>query len=482
MKEKSGRYAMKILPHCNRLFFLLLAAGMMTSVSALIVWNGTIVPEWPEQQPPSLRKTTAASDSAKGFGFYPQPRGKIYCLTMIVDFSDEPAVFTKEQIDGWLNGKDSGSTSAVKESVRDYYYECSNGAVELINDVAGYYRAKKPRSYYEGFTDYTGATQLVAEMIDHFDPEIDFSKYDNDGNGSTEAISIVYAGSGKEWGKGLWPHSGNISRKCDGVQLSRYNMSDMGKQLTLYVFCHETGHMLFGWPDLYWFGDYCIMGNRMSDTNPQAVNDFFRADQGWIPVTDISPDDNLAFTAAHNGDGFRFVNPNEPREMFFWSVIRAKGRWSNVRGNGILLYHFDARIKGNTSGSKRTLYVVEADGDNRLASEQWPSPGYDTDDFFSATTADEFSATTKPPSQWGLRIYDISAAGDTMSFAVGTGVVSSRLPSSPFIVQPSGNSTMMRYDLLGRALDGVITPDFRRREKVSGWYVSGKGVRVFYVR
>lgn len=470
---------MKKISLSNHLFFLLFAAGVITSASALIVWNGAIVSEWPEQPAPFLRKT-AASTPAKGFGFYPQPCGKIYCLTMIVDFSDEPAKFTVQQVDEWLN--DSGADG--NGSVRDYYYECSNGAVELINDVAGYYRAKKPRSYYEGFSDYSGATELVKEMIDHFDPEIDFTKYDNDDNGTTEAISIIYAGSGKNWGKGLWPHSGNIGRKCDGVQLSRYNMSDMGKQLTLYVFCHETGHMLFGWPDLYWFGDYCIMGNRMSDTNPQAINDFFRADQGWIPVTDISPDDNRIFTATHNGGGFRLVNPDDPREMYFWSVIRTEGRWKNVRGDGILLYHFNNRIRGNTSGSKRTLYVVEADGDNRLASAQWPNPGFDTNDFFNAETTDEFSAATKPASHWGLRIYNISAAGDTMSFAVGTGIiVSNQLPLPPSTVRPSSSNAMIaRYDLLGRMRSCTATKDFFFREIVSGCYVTGKSMKVHHIR
>ena len=471
------------MPNLTKTVIFILTAGTFTMAPAIIVWNGEIVSEWPDQRHSSLHKTAASSgDStpAEGFGIYPHPVGTIYGLTMIVDFSDEPAKFTREQIIDWLN-KPGFSMGSTNGSVRDYFFDCSNGKLELLNDVFGYYRAAKPRSYYEGRSGYSGADELVAEMIDHFDPEVDFSKYDNDHDGRTDAVSIVYAGTGKTWGQGLWPHAGNYGKKKDGVRFGRYNMSDMGPSLTLYVFCHETGHMLFGWPDLYWFGDYCIMGNRMSDANPQAINDFFRADQGWIPTTDIAPDDNGAFTAAHNGGGFRCVNPSVPREMFYWSVIKTDGRWSNVKGDGILLYHFDGRIGGNTSGKQRTLYVVEADGNNALAAEQWPNPGYNARDFFNRENNAEFSVTTKPASSWGLKIYDISEAGATMTFKVGTGTVALDLQAiggegttPPFY---SAEKTRFDFDLLGRCINvnrnarrgasiGIITRPVPQKE----WY------------
>lgn len=459
------------MSYIKKIFLLLFITGIYTSTSALIVWKNEIVPAWPEPPRPFLSKSLSSSASAsEGFGYYFQPRGKVYCLTMIVDFSDEAAKFTSEEIDDWLN-KPEYSAGKTNGSVRDYYYECSNGILELVNDVVGYYRASKPRSYYESFSDYTGASELVEEMIDHFDSEVDFSKYDNDADGWTEAISIVYAGSGKEWGRGLWPHSGYIGKKRDGVQMGSYNMSDMGQELTLYVFCHETGHMLFGWPDLYWFGDYCIMGNRMNDVNPQAINDFFRADQGWISTTYIEPDDNKAFTATHNGGGYRYVNPSDQDEMYFWSLITTEGRWSNVRGDGILLYYFNAGIKGNTSGISRTLYVVEADGDNEMANAQWPNPGYNISDFFCAENNDSFSEESYPTSQWGLKIYDISEAGESMTFKVGRGVVDVGKPEMRSEKALCGNSNIFStFDFLGRQCGKELFVG-NGRSKASGCYI-----------
>ena len=396
----------------------------------LIVWNGNVVPEWPDQPLAALGKGSAGSPpaaSAGGFGFYSNPQGTIFALTMIVDFSDQPAAFTTAQVTDWLN-KPGFSMGSTRGSVHDYYFEVSNGRLDLENDVYGYYRAKHPKSWYEGLSGYSGSDSLVKEMMVYFDPLVDFSKYDNDNNGTTEAVNFVYAGSGQTFAQGLWPHAGNVGQTRDNVRVGRYNMSDMGASLTLYVFCHETGHMLFGWPDLYWFGDYCIMGNRMSDPNPQAVNDFYRADQGWIPTTDVTASANAKYSAWHNGGGFRYENTSRLQEMFYWSKIKNTGRWSNVRGSGILLYHFNFTKNGNTSGTSRSLFVVEADGNNAMAAAQWPSPGSAASDFFFQANKAEFSSATTPASAWGLRIYNISGLADTMSFYVGTGVVSSRLP------------------------------------------------------
>ncbi|MBN1760208.1 MAG: M6 family metalloprotease domain-containing protein [Chitinispirillaceae bacterium] len=431
---------------------LCIVALLVSPLSALIVWDGKIVPAWPEDYLAGLRKTARSSAAPQsGFGFYTRPKDTTYGLTMIVDFSDQQAAFPAEQINDWLNmpGFTMGNT---KGSVRDYYYEISNGNFLLVNDVVGYYRAKNPKSYYESGSGYSRATELVNEVIANFDPTVDFSKYDNDGNGTTEAISIVYAGSGQTWGQGLWPHSGYINQTKDGVRLGSYNMCDMGSSLGIYVFCHECGHMIFGWPDLYWFGDYCIMGNRMSDVNPVPVNDFFRADQGWIPTVDLTGDMNARYAVRPNGTGYRYVNPSNDKQMYYWTNVQNTGRYASLRGKGILLYRYDGGIRGNTSGTSRCLYVVEADGNNAMAADQWPSPGSAAKDFFYSGNNTEFSSATNPAAAWGLKIYDISTVSDTMQFSVGTGVVATHQPAGAFPSIAVNSPMLPIFDLLGRNL------------------------------
>ncbi len=394
---------------------------------ALIVYQGQIVPAWPNIQGPSLAVSALSGRlNAPGTNFFPRPTGTVKGLTLLVDFSDQSGTFSVEEVSDWLN-LEGYSRFGCNGSVHDFYYDVSNGIVDLQNAVRDYYRATNPKSYYEASSSYDRAAQLVQELLTAVDTDVDFSEYDNDGDGTAEAINIVYAGPSVTWGQGLWPHSGWIGRTFDGVTLGRYQMTNMGDSLGLYVFVHETGHMLFGWPDLYGFGDYCVMGNFSSDTNPVAVNDFFRADQGWIPLVDITAATNATLAAPSSATGYRFVNPAKPNELFFWSNVQNTGRWDYLQGSGLLALHYDGSIDGNSPPDPLELAVVQADGDKQLDGTMWPSPGSDTNDYFRAGTKDEWSTDTSPSSNWndgsesGLRVYAIGETGPTMQFSVGDG-------------------------------------------------------------
>ena len=418
-----------------------LLGGLPGPAGALIVYQGKIVPEWPDAPSPGALSKGAAGAAH----YYPHPAGTVWGLTLLVDFSDTPPAFSKDEVNAWLNQK-GFNRSGCNGSVRDYYADASGGKVDFQNEAHGYYRAKNPKSYYESGSGYARAGELVDEMLAYFDPEVDFSKFDNDKDGKVEAISLVYAGNGQIWGQGLWPHAGAISQKRDGVQLTRYMMTDMGTSFSLYVFCHECGHMLFGWPDLYGFGDYCIMGNRPNDVNPPLINDFYRADQGWIDVVDIDKSMNAFHTIAANGTvGYRFANPARPQECFFWSNYANKGRRAVLKGRGFLILHFDKDIGSNNPPNPLSLAVVQADGMDELGKEQWPDPGSDAKDYFSKATGAAFGAATVPPSKWnngtasGLNLHDIGAAADTMGFYLGTGPVAVRpLVPRPFRAGKSG--------------------------------------------
>jgi len=416
---------------------------------ALIVYDGKIVAAWPDlPSPKALSKAAGADAGAAGAAaapahFYPHPAGAVWGLTLLVDFSDTPPAFTKDEVDAWLNLKGFNRFSC-NGSVRDYYHDVSNGKVDFQNEIHGYYRAKNPKSYYEGGTGYDRAGELVDEVLAYFDAEVDFSKFDNDKDGKVEAISIVYAGSGQTYAQGLWPHAGSINQKRDGVSLTRYMMSDMGTSLSLYVFCHECGHMLFGWPDLYGFGDYCLMGNRPNDQNPPLINDFFRADQGWLDVVDVDKSMNAFYTIAANGTvGYRFANPARPQELFFWSNYSNVGRRAILKGRGLLVLHFDKDIGSNNPPGPLCLAVVQADGKDELGKTTWPSPGSDAKDYYSKGTGATLGAFTTSASKWndgsasGLNLHDIGAAADTMGFYVGNGSVGLRAVAATAIRIPA---------------------------------------------
>ena len=336
--------------------------------------------------------------------------------------------YSKAEIDAWLNTK-GYDRFGLTGSIRDYYLKQSNGKVDYQNEVHGFYRAKKTKSYYQGGTAYERADELWAEVIAALDAEIDFSKFDNDQDGKTEAISLLYAGDEGTFGKGLWPHASASNEQHDGVRVTRYMMTAMDDQPTNYVFAHESGHMLFGWPDLYGVGDYSIMANRGANTNPVGIDDVLRADQGWIDVVDIESTTNARYQATPNGVVYRYLNPARPTEYFLWSNIQNTGEWQSLAGGGLLVWHFDKSISGNNPPQTLQLAVVQGGGTRQLSATQWPSPGSAKTDFFGKGVNAEFAATTKPASKWnngsasGLRIYDIGASGPSIAFSVGVGPI-----------------------------------------------------------
>lgn len=394
--------------------------------NATIVWQGREVPAWPDLPLPAA-STPGFEQAASNINLFPHPSGVVKGLTILVDFSDQASAYSKEEIDAWLN-QSGYSKFGLKGSVRDYYLNQSNGKVDYQNEVHGFYRAKQPKSYYQGGTAYERADELWAEVVAALDTEIDYALFDNDKDGKTEAISLLYAGGEGTFGKGLWPHAGGSSEKRDGVRLNRYMMTALNNQPTNYVFSHESGHMLFGWPDLYGVGDYCVMGNRGSDTNPVGINDMFRADQGWIDIVDIAQSTNARYSTAPDGVAYRFLNPSRPTEYFLWSNVQNTAEWASIKGGGLLVWHFDNSIRSNDPPAKLQLAVVQATAGSRaLGGTTWPSPGSAAGDLYSKATNAELAAATSPNSSWnnaaasGLRIYDISASGPTMQFSVGTG-------------------------------------------------------------
>ena len=445
----------------NKFSALCLFLFLPTMLFADIVWQGKRVESWPEEAMPKfsaprpaaalLKSTTTTTQS-----HYAAPKGKIYSLTLLVDFPDKTAPVTVSEVEDWLN-KEGFNRDGCNGSVRDYYLDVSNGQLDLTNEVYGWYRAKHPKSWYESLQGYTGSDSLMKEVFAYFDPMVDFSRYDNDKDGTTEAINIVYAGAGQTWGQGLWPHSGWSNERRDGVRLTHHQMTDMPGTFSIYVFVHESGHMIFGWPDLYWYGDYCTMGNRANDWNPVVINDFFRADQGWIPFVDVTSEDVSLETTKPGEVCYRYKNPARPdKEGLVWSYVRNTGRNKVLKGSGLLMQHYDFSIEGNSASNKLGLRIVHASAagkSNDDVADQWPSPGSTANTFFKSGTYSKFTDDPYPAIRWyngsktNLIITDVGTPGETLSFCIGGNCPaetesSSSAPSSSS--EPKSSSSSVR--------------------------------------
>ena len=438
-----------------------------------IVYQGKRVQEWPEEARPTFNNQSAGKPSfllartpvTQNKSHYAAPKGKIYSLTLLVDFSDQKAPVSVADVEEWLN-KEGFNRDGCNGSVRDYYLDVSNGQLDLTNEVFGWYRAKHPKSWYESLPGYTGSDSLMKEVFAYFDPMVDFSRYDNDKNGTTEAINIVYAGPGQTWGQGLWPHSGWSNERRDGVRLTHHQMTDMPGKFSIYVFVHESGHMIFGWPDLYWYGDYCTMGNRAHDLNPVAINDFYRADQGWIPFVDVTSNDVSLETTKPGEVCYRYKNPARPdKEGLVWSYVQNKGRNQVLKGSGLLMQHYDFSIEGNSASDKLGLRIVHASAAGKSSDnpgDQWPSPGSTANTFFKSGTYSEFSDDAYPAIRWyngsktGLKITDIGTPGETLTFCIGGNCPAQESSSSSSVTPPRSSSSSVQTTVQKIALETTL--------------------------
>ena len=441
-----------------------------------IVYQGKRVQEWPEEARPTFNGSSANKPSfilartsaTQTQSHYAAPKGKIYSLTLLVDFSDQKAPVSVADVEEWLN-KEGFNRDGCNGSVRDYYLDVSNGQLDLTNEVYGWYRAKHPKSWYERLQGYTGSDSLMKEVFDYFDPQVDFSRYDNDKDGTTEAINIVYAGAGQTWGQGLWPHSGWSSERRDGVRLTHHQMTDMPGKFSIYVFVHESGHMIFGWPDLYWYGDYCTMGNRANDLNPVAINDFYRADQGWIPFVDVTSEDVSLETTKPGEVCYRYKNPARlDKEGLVWSYVRNTGRNKVLKGSGLLMQHYDFSIGANSSADKLGLRIVHASAAGKSTdnvSDQWPSPGSTANTFFSYSAYPEFSDDKYPAIRWyngsktGLKITDIGTPGETLTFCIGGNCPAQESSSSSSVTPPRSSSSSVQATVQKIAFEVTLPID-----------------------
>lgn len=452
----------------------LAAAFLLGSASAwaTIVWKGKAVEAWPAEAlatPAPGTGFAARSTAVARNGFFPSPKGKILSLTLLVDFSDSPTPYAVSEITDWLN-QEGFNRDGCKGSVRDYYLDISNGQVELSNEAFGWYRAKKPKSYYEGLTGYTGAAELLDEVVDFYDPKVDFSRFDNDKDGVVDALNIIYTGKAETWNQGLWSHAGWLGKVADGVRLNRYEMSDLPGTFDLFTFVHETGHMLFGWPDLYYYGLYCLMGSHSDDQNPVMVNDFYRADQGWIPFQDVSASDTGLVLAAPGAKCYRLRNPARPtQEGIAWSYLANTGRRADLKGSGLFVQHYDLSLDENASATKLQLRPLQADKLEELQAAQFPTKSNDAKDLFQSGTTNRLDATFAN-NKWyaggatGLLLTEIGKPGTTLSFRLGQATGTSVAPpaGTPIRIATVGAGWLLSAPAhLAGAQAELATPDGR---------------------
>lgn len=363
-------------------------------------------------------------------------------LVVLVNFTDSTFRFTNGDFDRWLNEK-GYSQNGGTGSVKDYYRDNSMGQFVPNFHVVGPYTLAHEAAYYGG-NDASGSDQdpramvrEACELAKQNNPGLDFSQFDNDGDGLVDNVYVIYAGYSEASTANdddIWPHTwymGDDRFKIDGVTVNNYSCSaelvgqpGSPKAPTMDgigTFTHEFGHIL-GLKDMYDTDDYVngygtdpgkyslfASGSyNNSSRTPPCLMAFERLQLGWMSegadivqlkgAEDVTLD-NLSTNTARYIDCQPGRKPGTGHE---WMVLenRQQTGWDKyIPAHGLLIYHYDYTaemvekywsVNGpNNNAAHRCLYIKAADGTDDNSSRSG-----DTYPGSSANT--EFTDDTEP--------------------------------------------------------------------------------------
>jgi len=338
----------------------------------------------------SLEKGEIEIEKIVGPSF--KPKGDINCLVVLIDFDDNKSTMPVSHFNELLFSENIIPTG----SLRDYYREVSGGRVNILGQVSGWHRMPEKYSFYVGKDsggDDNGYPNNAKKMIEDAalislqeDKSIQWDKYDLNGDRVVDTFIVVHAGPGaedrptfEERQKSIWSHKWmtqvpiNVTPKTSvALYLTVPETGNLG------VYAHETGHLVFGWPDLY---DACPSENRTAGTGkwslmcggswnnkgntPSYPDGWCRYTQGWAKATLVQNTREILTKGIESKDSDEvFVIPirGSTSEYFLIECRKKLGYDAFIPGEGILVYHIDESASNNCEEDHLAVSVVQADG------------------------------------------------------------------------------------------------------------------------
>ena len=282
-------------------------------------------------------------------------------------------------------------------SMRDYFYDNSNGTFDPQFDVVGPYAVDY--SQYEGGNN---SRKIMSAAVDSADVDVNFKDYDLDHNDEVDIIYFLFAGYAASFSGNddrlLWPHTSAVNLTRDNVRLYRYACStelygwesypSSVKINGIGTMCHEFSHVL-GLPDFYDTtysgnpdpGDWSVMAGGSGNNygrDPVGYSLYERWAVGFCDEPEIlnTVSDYTLPPLFQNQKGYRLDTPNDGE--FFLLENRQKDlfKWDKyLPGSGMLVFRVDRsdltpwnKNHVNNDSAHLCYKLIRADGDNGNAS------------------------------------------------------------------------------------------------------------------
>lgn len=393
----------------------------------------------------------------------PRTVGEIKGIVLLIDFDDDPQVVSREEINDFCN--EPGYTGYGNNgSVRDYYLDVSNGMLDYNNVLTTYVRIPNslhPKSYYANPARDSGvsANELIKDALTILKaqpnfatetaPLIDQATLNN--AGQALALNVFYTGdSGGAWAQGLWPHKWGLysvgaQQITARTSVMVYQITNMGEGLSIATFCHENGHMICGYPDIYDYqydsvggaGRFCLMNSGNYDKNPAQFCAYLKYASGWTTTIEVNPrtyvEASVASSMSHPDFNkiYRVAKPGVTTEYYLFEGRTRTDRDAFIPAEGLLIWHIDElgnrddqRYAYNNKHQNYECSLVQADG--LYDFENYVNHGDENDSWYEENSADgylnRFNNETLPSSKWWngndskLSVGNFSPQDEVMTF------------------------------------------------------------------
>jgi immune inhibitor A len=362
--------------------------------------------------------------------------GVLRVIVVLVDFSDKHMAQSKTHFQNLFF-----STGVIPtKSVREYYQDVTHGIIDIQGQVVGPFRMPQTLATYAHAASGLGgtlpnATTMARDALTAADPVVNFAPFDNNGDGFVDAFIVIHAGGGAEVSgsaSDIWSHKWTLqggARTVDGTKVFGY--LTVPEDAKIGVCAHELGHLLFGFPDLYdtdntseGIGNWCLMaagswgGGGDTPVHPSA---WCKANQGWATVDNRTTNSSLSIVDVKTSHTVhRLWKGGAPGSEYFLVENRQQtGFDASLPGSGLLIWHIDESISGNTNETHYKVALMQADGKRDLELNQ--NRGDAGDPFPGSAGNHAFTAASVPNSKsyantsTCVAVTGISASGAVMT-------------------------------------------------------------------
>ncbi|MBN2549689.1 MAG: M6 family metalloprotease domain-containing protein [Anaerolineales bacterium] len=301
-------------------------------------------------------------------------------IALLVKFTDKSNLVSATYFDSLLFGASQGQMNHYYKAVS--YNQLDIVTVNLPSSI-GWNTMPQTLAYYvaNGYcyeAAYPRNCQKLAEdAVAAANAVVDFSQYDNDGDGYVDTVFIIHAGKGAEITNSptdIWSHSWQTYNQpyVDGVRVSSYTTEPeywfSANDMTIGVYAHELGHAL-GLPDLYdtdytpkGVGDWSLMsggswnGQYGLGESPAFLDAWSRYKLGWVTPIAVSGTLTAASIPAAETSPtiYKLKSARLGSEEYFLVENRQITSYdAYLDGSGLLIWHIDENVDNNDKECKQ---------------------------------------------------------------------------------------------------------------------------------